>query len=69
MASSNFGHCKHCRYFASPSKRPLELEEAPCTEPRLRAFGLITFGASGCNAFTLREGLSERVELPPTVPL
>lgn len=66
MARSHFGHCKHCKYFASPAPKPLDLEEAPCNEPKLKKYDLRVFGASGCNAFELRRGLAETLE--PTLP-
>jgi len=40
------------------------LEEAGCNEPKLKKLELRVFGASGCNAFQLREGLSVELERP-----
>ena len=62
MRQPSFGHCKHCRHFASPARKPLDLEEARCLQPHLQNYELIVFGASGCNAFELREGLMATVE-------
>lgn len=59
-----WGHCRHCRYFASPAKAPLDGEEAACKHPELSKFVLHVFGTSGCNAFELRAGLSKTVEEP-----
>ncbi|MFZ5469115.1 MAG: hypothetical protein ACOZIN_06700 [Myxococcota bacterium] len=64
MAEKTWGHCKHCRYFASHSKVPLSNEEARCLQPVLGKFDLRVFGASGCNGFELREGLPSSVEQP-----
>lgn len=64
MAEKNWGHCKHCRYFASRSKVPLGNEEARCLQPELSRFELRVFGASGCSAFELRQGLDSSVEQP-----
>jgi hypothetical protein len=57
MADGRWGHCQHCRFFASPARLPVVEEEARCTEPTLAKFELQVFGASGCNAFELRPGL------------
>lgn len=64
MANSNFGHCKHCKYFNSPAPKPLDLEEARCNEPKLKKFELRVFGAGGCSAFQMRQGLSTELERP-----
>ena len=55
----NWGHCKDCRYFASPASAPLEYEEAACQEPSFAKSELRVFGASGCNRFELRRGVPE----------
>jgi len=46
---------------------PLGGEEARCKHPELARFDLKTFGASGCNSWALRPGLSERVEGQPSI--
>lgn len=67
MANQQWGHCKHCKYFGSPAKQPLGEEEARCQEPTLSRFELLVFGASGCNAFELRQGVAETTEQPGLV--
>lgn len=67
MANGRWGHCQRCRFFASPARIPLEDEEARCQEPTLSRFELLVFGASGCNAFELREGVSDEAERPGVV--
>ena len=67
MAQGTWGHCQHCRYFASPARVPLEEEEARCEQPTLSHFNLLVFGASGCNAFELRQGLGKEEEQPGLV--
>lgn len=64
MPNSMWGHCQHCKYFASPARAPLGTEQAACTEPHLQPYRLLVFGASGCTQFELREGLSRAVEEP-----
>jgi hypothetical protein len=64
MTTQTWGHCEHCRFFASPAKIPLGGEEARCMHPVLAKYQLHVFGASGCSNFDLRAGLSGRVELP-----
>jgi hypothetical protein len=64
MADHAWGHCQHCRYFASPARIPLPNEEARCKQPDLSRYDLKVFGASGCNAFELRMGLEREVEEP-----
>jgi hypothetical protein len=59
-----WGHCSHCRYFASPARSPLDGEQASCKEPTLAKFALRVVGTCGCNHFTLRPGLSTTVEQP-----
>ncbi|MBX3234167.1 MAG: hypothetical protein KIT84_40140 [Labilithrix sp.] len=61
---STWGHCAHCKFFASPARAPLDGEEAACGEPTLEKFQLRVVGVGGCNHFTLRPGLTERVEEP-----
>lgn len=68
MAKKNWGHCQQCRYFASPARAPLPSEEARCLQPQLEKYELIVFGASGCNAFSLRPGLQPTVEEPTAAP-
>ena len=60
--NGTWGHCQRCRYFASPSRIPLEEEEAECEHPALARFQLRVFGAGGCNGFELRPGLSQTGE-------
>jgi hypothetical protein len=65
MADRQWGHCRSCRFFASPARIPFGTEEARCAHPELSKFELTVFGASGCNAWELRPGLSEQVEAQP----
>jgi hypothetical protein len=67
MSDGAWGHCLHCKHFASPSRMPLEDEEAACQHPELSRFELRVFGASGCNGFDLRPGLAESEERPGLV--
>jgi hypothetical protein len=67
MSDRAWGHCEHCKFFASPSRVPLEDEEAACQHPELSQYELRVFGASGCNAFELRQGLAETEERPGLV--
>jgi hypothetical protein len=60
--SNTWGHCKNCKHFGSPAAIPLGDEEARCHHHVLARFELSVFGSSGCNAFTLRAGLSADVE-------
>lgn len=60
MADHQWGHCEHCKFFASPAPVPLDAEEAECKHPILSKYGLHVFGASGCNGFQLRPGLSQK---------
>jgi poly-gamma-glutamate synthesis protein (capsule biosynthesis protein) len=60
MATREWGHCRHCRFFGSPARMPLDGEEASCEHPTLSQFQLRVFGASGCNGYELRPGLTER---------
>lgn len=62
MANGTWGHCKHCKYFGSPAQTPLINEEAPCEQPELAQYRLIVFGASGCNGFELRAGVTAGLE-------
>jgi hypothetical protein len=64
MSDRAWGHCRHCKFFASPSRMPLEDEEAACQHSELSKFELRVFGASGCNGFELRPGLAESEERP-----
>ena len=64
MPNSHWGHCQHCKYFASPARMPLPNEEARCMQPELARFELKVFGASGCKGFELRPGLAPEVEEP-----
>ena len=63
----SWGHCKHCKFFASPARVPLSTEEARCMQPQLSRFSLSVFGASGCSAFELRQGLPSTVEEQPVL--
>jgi hypothetical protein len=67
MADRTWGHCQHCKYFASPARLPLVEEEARCEQPALSKYQLLVFGASGCNAFELRPGLAKTAEQPGLV--
>ena len=60
MADKKWGNCKNCRFFGSASRTPGDAEAARCNQPQLSAFELKVFGASGCNAFELRAGISEQ---------
>jgi hypothetical protein len=60
-----WGHCMHCKFFASPAKVPLANEEARCLHAELSRFNLTVFGTNGCTGFELRDGLSPRVEQAP----
>ncbi len=66
MANNNWGHCQNCRYFGSPARVPVATEEARCLQPQLAKYELKVFGASGCRAFELREGVSRSLEEPAT---
>jgi CBS domain-containing protein len=68
MADRRWGHCQRCRFFDSPAPVPMGNEEARCRQPDLIAFELLVFGASGCNAFELREGVSPAAEQPAPQP-
>lgn len=68
MANRNWGHCQHCKYFASPARVPLPTEEARCFHPQLKKYELVVFGASGCKGFELRPGLQPAVEEPTAAP-
>jgi hypothetical protein len=67
MADQKWGHCKHCKYFASPARIPLDAEEARCLHPVLSKYELEVFGASGCSGFELRPGLPADVEQPGVI--
>lgn len=62
--NERWGHCQHCKYFASLARIPLPNEEARCLQPELSRYELIVFGASGCTGFELRPGLERSVEDP-----
>lgn len=64
MRDRNWGHCQHCKYFASPARAPLPTEEARCLHPELSKYELVVFGASGCSGYELRPGLHPSVEEP-----
>ena len=64
MPDDKWGHCQHCKYFASPAVVPLEEEEARCLQPVLSKFALLVFGACGCNSFELRAGTDVKTEEP-----
>lgn len=64
MADGKWGHCRSCRYFASPARIPLGTEEARCMHSELSKFELTVFGACGCNGWELRPGLSKVEEQP-----
>lgn len=64
MADNQWGHCQHCKHFASLARIPLPNEEARCKQPDLARYELKVFGASGCRAFELRAGLERSVEEP-----
>ena len=67
MENHKWGHCMHCRYFASPAELPLASEEAFCHQPELSRFRLMVFGTNGCSAFELRPGLPTDVEYRPRI--
>jgi len=64
MANKQWGHCRNCRFFASPAKVPALSEEARCMQPQLSQFELTVFGANGCNGWELRPGLTAEAEQP-----
>ncbi len=64
MADDKWGHCRDCKFFGSPARRPLEEEEAACLQPTLKKFNLAVFGASGCNAYELRGGIEAGAQQP-----
>jgi hypothetical protein len=64
MSDHKWGHCKNCKYFASPADVPLEEEEASCRHPDLSKYALAVFGACGCSGFDRRAGLPASVEQP-----
>lgn len=66
MADGKWGHCRTCRFFGSPAAVPLASEEARCMHKELSKFELEVFGASGCNGWELRPGVSEEVEEQPS---
>ncbi len=60
--NGSWGHCQHCKHFASPARMPLEDEEAACRHPVLSKYQLLVFGAGGCNGFDLRPGIAPTSE-------
>lgn len=64
MPNDRWGHCQHCKYFASPARVPVATEEAACNEPRLAAHKLVVFGSCGCTLFELRAGVQPTAEEP-----
>jgi hypothetical protein len=64
MMNGSWGHCKNCKYFASPADVPLGDEEARCLQPELSKYSLTVFGSCGCHGFDLRSGLPASVEQP-----
>jgi len=68
MVDHQWGHCKHCKHFSSPARRPLDNEEAACREPTLAEYELRVFGAAGCNHFELRAGIAASTERPSVSP-
>lgn len=65
MANGKWGHCRTCKHFASPASVPLPSEEAKCKHPELSRYALTVFGASGCNGWDLRPGVTEEAEAQP----
>jgi hypothetical protein len=63
----NWGHCRSCKFFASPASVPLASEEARCKHPELSKYALTVFGASGCSGWELRAGLPEGEERPSPI--
>ena len=68
MATRKWGNCRDCRFFASHSTQPRDDEQARCTHPELSRFELQVSGASGCNAFELRQPISAPAEQPAPAP-
>lgn len=66
MADGVWGHCRSCKFFGSPAHAPLGSEEARCMHAVLSQYELIVFGASGCNGWELRPGLSPQIEEQPS---
>ncbi|MHB8419321.1 MAG: hypothetical protein ACYDCL_14685 [Myxococcales bacterium] len=64
MADDRWGHCRECKFFGSPARRPLEDEEAACLHPVLSKYKLTVFGASGCNGWDLRGGIEAGSDQP-----
>lgn len=67
MPDQKWGHCRSCEHFGSPADVPLITEEARCNHRALKRFELTVFGASGCNNWELRAGLSPDAEGLPDV--
>ena len=66
--NDKWGHCKHCKFFDSPAKAPLDGEEAACLHPTHSKLNLRVFGTCGCSGFELRAGLRRNVEEPALRP-
>lgn len=64
MAQKQWGHCMHCKFFASKARQPMGSEEARCVQPVLSKYELRVFGSCGCTGFELRPGLPADVEQP-----
>jgi hypothetical protein len=60
--NNKWGHCRNCKFFASPARVPLGSEEARCEQPTLAQFRLTVYGSCGCKAWELRAGLPDAVE-------
>jgi hypothetical protein len=60
-----WGHCRSCKFFASPAQVPLGSEEARCMHPVLEKFTLTVYGSCGCSGWDLRTGLPESIEDRP----
>jgi hypothetical protein len=57
VEEENWGHCKTCKFFASPAHVPLGSEEARCAQPTFARFALTVYGSCGCNAWAQRPGM------------
>jgi hypothetical protein len=63
--NGKWGHCRSCKFFASPAPIPLGSEEARCSHPTLEKFTLTVYGSCGCSAWKLRAGLPDSIEDRP----
>ena len=63
--NSKWGHCRSCKFFASPARVPMGSEEARCAQPTLEKYRLTVFGSCGCSAWEVRAGLPESIEEQP----